>query len=85
MATKAKVIQDKPGKGAWIDALHDGIGQFISVETLDGSMREGRLSAVRERVMVVNKSRVHIPTEIELNGDPTDLVDISRISRMDLR
>lgn len=74
MATSKK--QPIP-KGAWIDAIYDGVGKFVQLETTDGIRREGKLSGLRSRSIVMNGKIQEIVTGLELNSDPTDTVDFA--------
>lgn len=69
--------------GTWIDALVNSCGQYVRLETLDGGVREGRLSGLRTRELSMFGAKVLMPTDVELNGDPNDTIAIDRI--MELR
>ena len=86
MATKnkAKMEMDKPGKGGWIDKIHSSIGHYVSLETTDGIRRHGRLTGVRSDTMLMNGAKVEIIRQMELNGDPSDLIDLWRLVRIDV-
>lgn len=71
--------QKKPSKGAWIDVLFASVDKFINLETSDGSRRSGRLSGFRTKVVLFNGAEHDVPTELELNGDPTDTVALAGI------
>lgn len=68
--------------GWFIELLHDSTGKFINIETTDGLIREGRVSGLRLRSLMVNNVSVDFIEEIELNGDPTDCIPINRIGRI---
>jgi hypothetical protein len=72
------------GKGAWIDSVHAAVGGYVNIETKDGVIRNGKLSGLRCAQMKMNGRTVEVLKEIELNGDPTDTVDIWRLSRFDI-
>lgn len=75
--------EKKPGW--WMDKVHDMVGEFVSLETIDGVVREGRLTGLRNDSMTFNGEKVDRIRELEFNGDPTDCVEMYRIARMDLR
>lgn len=82
-AKRPKVEQEKTGRGDWIDIIHLNVGDYVNLETMDGIRRSGRMTSVRTRQIRLNGTLVEIPTELELNGDPTDTVDLARITRLD--
>ncbi len=66
--------------GKWIDDIFNSVGKFIHLETKDGVRREGKITGLRTRHITFNDRRVELVDEIELNGDPTDCVQMSVIS-----
>ncbi len=70
--------------GDWIEQLASGVGRYISLETGDGVVREGRLSGLTTRSINFNFMDVLIPIEVEINGDPHDRVPLERIVRVEL-
>lgn len=66
--------------GNWLNELADTVGRYISLETLDGMRREGRLSGINMRSIKWNGRPVDILVELELNGDVYDVVPLNRIS-----
>lgn len=72
----------KRAKGQWIDDIHEAVGSFINFETAEGIQRGGKLSGIRTRVIEFNGVQQDIPMELELNGDPTDTVPISRMVKI---
>lgn len=72
----------KPGN--WIDRLVDSVGEFMSLETTDGLMREGRISGFTYRSLLLDGEEVQLPIEIEVNGDPSDRIPIDRIAKINL-
>ena len=72
----------RPGK--WIDELIESVGEFVSLETVDGVMREGRISGFTYRSFIFNGDEVQLPIEIEVNGDPNDRIPIDRIATFDI-
>ena len=80
----ARTKKVKTIMGAWIDELVRSTGQHIRLETRDGVVREGRLSGLRSRTIKWNGKGVEILEEVELNGDPYDVVPLNRIATFDL-
>jgi hypothetical protein len=78
------VMVAKRAKGVWIDALVSSIGDFVSIETTDGVMREGRLSGVVTKKFEMNDIIVELPSELELNGDPNDRIQISMLKKIEI-
>lgn len=70
--------------GWWMDKVHESVGKFINLETIDGVLREGRLTGLRLNQLKVNGEQVDRIVELEFNGDPTDCVEMYRIARMDI-
>lgn len=70
--------------GQWIDDLHLAVGDFIRIETSEGINRGGKLSGIRNRKIEFNGLEQSIPVELELNGDPTDTVPISRLVKISI-
>lgn len=62
-----------------MDRVLESVGKYINLETSDGVRREGKLSGVSMSSMTFNGAQVDIPTELELNGDPSDIVELARI------
>lgn len=71
-----------PGK--WIDELIDSIDKFVWLETTDGLERQGKITGYSTRKFTLNGKTVHIPIDIELNGDTGDRVPLDRVARMKL-
>jgi fatty acid-binding protein DegV len=77
----------KPNKsemptGQWIDQIVRSTGQYVRVETLDGVIREGRLSSLRTRELTMFGAKVLLPTDLELNGDPMDTIALDRVDKL---
>lgn len=70
--------------GYWIDSLYTNIGCYLDLETTDGVRREGKLTSMTFRQFTMNNRKVNIPDEIEINGDPTDKIPISRIMNLNI-
>lgn len=70
--------------GWWMDRIHNGVGKFINLETVDGGVREGRLSGLRMVSMDFDGTMVDVVNELELNGDPTDTIPVNRIAKIRL-
>lgn len=71
--------------GWWMDRIHASVGKFINLETVDGGVREGRLSGLRLITMTFNGTPVDVVQELELNGDPTDTIPVGRLSSIHIQ
>lgn len=71
--------------GWWMDRVHASVGKFINLETVDGGVREGRLSGLRLTEMTFNGIPVDVIQELELNGDPTDTIPVGRLKSMTIQ
>jgi hypothetical protein len=71
-------------RGAWIDIIYNGVGEFVRVETSTGVVRTERLTGLRTRVVKLNGIEELIPVELEMNGDPTDLVPFAELVKIDI-
>lgn len=74
----------KKSLGKWIDDLADSVGKFVCLETHEGVRREGKITGFRSTHIVFNRVRQEIVTEIEINGDPADCVQIQSISTIEV-
>lgn len=66
------------------------VGRNCFVETLEGVLREGKITGTESREMKIKDvlrgvEMVLIPLRIELNGDPSDTIDFMRMHRFELR
>lgn len=68
--------------GNWIERLVNSVDRNMNLETIEGVQRGGRISGFTFRKFWFNNREQHVPTEIEINGDPNDRVDVSRILRI---
>ena len=71
-------------KGQWIDDVWNGVGGYVRLETTSGTERSGKLSGIRTRTLKFNGEDVLLPTELELNGDPTDTVPIHVVMKLSI-
>jgi len=71
-------------RGQWIDEMVHSVGQFVSLETNDGAVREGRLSGLQSKTLDWNGAHVEILTGVELNGDIYDVIEINHIASIRL-
>jgi hypothetical protein len=71
-------------RGQFIDELYAGTGRPCRLETIDGSVRNGRLSGLRTRVIKYNGFDQEIVEEVELNRDPSDTIPLSRIAILNI-
>lgn len=69
----------------WIDEIQHSVGKFINLETFDGASREGRLSGVRLEDVEFNGTVAAVLKDLELNGDPTDIVPLDRIKSISIQ
>jgi hypothetical protein len=74
---------------AW-DIELDGLAErYVTLETHDGIHREGKITGVVTKKLTILDAgkavHVELPVHIELNGDPSDILEFSRISRFELR
>lgn len=60
------------------------IGRFCALETADGIRREGRITGVGMKELILDGRPCRMPMHIELNGDPQDRIDFARISSFNL-
>lgn len=72
----------KKTHGEWIDDIFNAVGHYIHMETMDGIVREGRLSGIRMREIYVNGEMVDYPDGLELNGDCNEYVEIVLLRRI---
>lgn len=71
--------------GAWIDAIFEACGKrYVSLETTSGTRREGKLTGLRNKTVRFNKQEREIVVSLELNGDPTDIVDFADLASIDI-
>ncbi len=86
-STQPKMTPKKTSEassGKWVDDLVGLIGQYVKIETLDGCLREGRLSGLGWALFHVNGGEVRRPTDFELNGDPNDKITLERVKKISL-
>ena len=72
----------KKSMGKWIDTLAGSVGKYVNLETTDGIQRRGKVTGFRMKTIVFNEKPEEVITEIELNGDPTDCVQIATLDRI---
>lgn len=70
--------------GAWIDTIVGSVNRYVHLETSDGIQREGRMTGYRTKNVRLNGKPEEFITELELNGDPTDTIDISSLASIDI-
>ena len=71
--------------GKLVDQLIGTTNKYIVLETDDGVRREGKLSGWRMRDMKVNDIQVTLPVAMELNNDPMDTVELTRIKKLTVK
>lgn len=74
-----------PSTWRWDIDIAGMVDSFVHLETRDGSVREGRITAVKTEDVVVNGERYRIPLAFELNRDVQDLIEFRQIKQMTLR
>jgi hypothetical protein len=67
-----------------VSRLLNSIDSWVNLETLHGVIREGRLSGWSCHTFQLDGNDVQIPVSIELNGDPTDTVNLRDVRKIDL-
>jgi hypothetical protein len=70
--------------GKWIDTLFGSVGKFVHLETTDGVNREGKLTGLRTKTIKFNGTDQDVLMELELNGDPTDCVQLAAVVSLNL-
>lgn len=75
-------INKRMTPGQACDAIHNSIGKIVSLETFDGSVRQGRFSGMRSKSIMVNGHTVDWPTGVELNGDAGDVISFELIQTL---
>jgi len=68
----------------WLDVILNSIDKFIHIETHDGVVREGKLTGIRTRQIVVNGNELDYIEGVELNGDPSDNIEFCLIKAIDI-
>jgi hypothetical protein len=71
--------------GKLVDEICNSTGKYIRVETSDGVNREGKLTKIELRKFTYNGRAVCLPSGIELNDDPQDVIQLDRIAKMSIR
>jgi hypothetical protein len=64
--------------------LLESVGRNVHLETHDGSVREGKLTAFDCRGIIINGVTLDFPLALELNGDYTDHIDFKMIAKLDI-
>jgi hypothetical protein len=68
-----------------MDNLTKCVGKFMNLETIDGIPRKGKITAMVFRDIKFNDQHVSVPSEIQVNGDPHDLIEIGRIQNLNIQ
>lgn len=66
----------------WDIDMRPAVGQFCFIETLEGVIREGRITGVRTKQIKINKQVYDLPECLELNGDTGDQIGFDRIKEL---
>lgn len=70
--------------GLTVAMVLSSVGKYVHLETHDGSYREGKLTGFTHRQLVINGKPVDWPVELELNGDPGDVIKMEQIKGMQI-
>ena len=74
---------EKKTPGAAIDEMVAAVGgSVVRIETVDGVHRDGKLTGIGTRAMVINGREVLWPVDLELNGDPGDRIRVDQIREL---
>jgi len=68
--------------GNWIDALTTQVDKFITLETTDGVVRQGRMTGFGTQRIILDGSVIEVLVGIQLNGDLSDEVPINRLAKI---
>lgn len=69
----------------WEIDLDGMVGMFCRAETIDGVIREGKITGVQHFDFTVDGEIHRLPTKFELNDDSADTLDFYRLKTLDLR
>lgn len=61
------------------------IGLFASIETIDGVIREGKITNTRSQDVLINGQAFRIPLVVELNGDSADQLEFRTMKTLTLK
>lgn len=75
-------LREPTSPGEWVDVVMDSVGHHMYLETTDGINRRGKITGITCREFMFNGFKVEMPTEIEVNGDPSDRVPLDRLSKL---
>jgi len=73
------------GDWIWTIELDSLLDRHAHLETEDGMLREGRITAIRTRTITLAGETIEVPVAVELNGDPRDLVEFLRLKSVDIQ
>jgi hypothetical protein len=69
----------------WVDRLVADLGKNVNLVTVDGVVRYGKLTGFGTRSFVYNGKKIEMVHDIELNGDPSDRIELGRLEKVDIR
>lgn len=69
----------------WSIDLSGMIGKFCRIETLEGVVREGKITNVVFAEVMINKMTFPLPRAIELNRDSGDCIELERMRELVLK
>lgn len=64
------------------EVLEQAVGQTIEAQTRDGSVRRGKLTAIRWEDVDWNGTPMKCPRELQLNAEAGDLLSWRQLSRV---
>jgi hypothetical protein len=67
----------------FFDELEKSIHEFVELETLQGTVRKGKVTGFTYRRIFFNGQKIDVVNEIELNGDPTDRISLIEIKTLE--
>jgi len=79
------VARPDPNVAGWLNDIANGVGKYVNLETSDGVVRGGKLTAIHMREIRYNNRKQNVITDIELNGDPSDTIPLMTVIAIELR
>lgn len=69
--------------GLFFEALDRLLEKTVDIETKAGVFRTAKITGFTHREIMFGRSKVELVQEIELNGDPSDRVPITEITKIE--
>jgi len=85
MGAEVRVGKADPNVAGWLNDIANGVGKYVNVETSDGVLRGGKLTAIHMKEIKYNGRKQNVITDIELNGDPSDTIPLMTLISIELR